>query len=1048
MPRRFFRIIYPADKRFLSFAARHAIRLVSLLLLSLHTAFSEQLAIKNFSISEGLARNQITFIYPDSRGYIWIGTTGGLSRFDGYGFTNYGTRHGLPNPVISGIAETENGVFWVATHGGLCLIDFNQPLDENGKLKLQIVPVGDAADSTVFSILLNEQKTLLAGTRDGIFKIYRTESVIKSERLSLGGDYLPRREGIGNFVEDLSGNLWISNPNGFFRIDKAGKVTRYELAESEYFDRLGSIALDEKGRLWIGGLGELYVVKPTEGDEKLKRIDQSEGSIKLPENAGEFAVLSEKHGLPDKKALEIFRSSDNKMWIATRRGAAVFDGAKFQTLTAKNGLISDEILCFGEDGAGNLWLGTESTGAMRAARNGFTSYTTADGLPDNRIVSVFEGSDGNIYATDGNRNISRFDGDKFVSVRPRFPSEITGFGWSWQQPVRQDSFGEWWIATAQGLLRYPKIKRLEELAVVSPSNIYDSSNGLPGNQIFRIFEDSRGDIWISNFSPPSSGISRLERPTGKIHNLPNFSQEKDESVSAYSYAEDGHGNLWLGLTDGKLARYRNGTAQLIENIENQPATNIYDMMRDRSGNIWMATGSGAFYMETFAAENPVFTPLTTENGLATDDIIAVTDDFQGRIYFATSQGVSRYNAETKRIESFTTDDGIANSELRSALRDRNGNLWFGSVRGLTRFEPSKLKESDSPAPVLIRSVRAGARAVPLGELGQEIVSGIELAPDQNNLEIEVIGLSQQSGETLKYQYRLGGEDWSEPTVQRKFTLVGLLSGNYRFEARAINSAGLISPNSATISFSVLAPFYRRWWFISAMVLIVCGLAYLFYRSRLKRLRELEKIRYGIATDLHDDIGASLSQISLVSEVLALKNKDASDEDKESLKTIAQTSRNAVGAMSEMVWAINPRRDNLPDTVQRMRHFAGDILTSAGIKFTFISPALDREIKIDADTRRHLYLIFKEIINNAVKYSGATEISITFSRFDKTLMLTVKDNGHGFNPSEKHSGNGLTNIRFRAEKIGGKLDVISDNGKGTSVVLEIPYRTRNFRKIAT
>lgn len=1050
MPKRFSNISCYVFKSCFNFLFKNAFLTIFLIFLSYSAIFAEQLAIKNFSISEGLARNQVTIVYTDSYGFTWLGTAGGLSRFDGYGFSNYSTRHGLPNSLISGIAEAENGVFWVATHGGLCLIDFNQPLDENGILKIDVVQLGNVRNTTVYSIFQDSRKTLWAGTRDGLFKVTRTSGgEVRGERIALGEDLLPRREGIGNLIEDRKGNLWISNPDGLFRLDKNGLIARYKLSGSSYFDRLGNIALDEAGRLWIGGLDGLYVLKPPVRDEKLENITPPGGALKLPENDGEFAVFTEKHGLPDDRALEIFRASDGQMWIASRKGATLFSGGKFQTFTTRNGLVSDEILCFGEDKAGNVWLGTESTGAMRAARNGFTTYTSADGLIDNRIASVFEGRDGNLYVADADRNISRFDAaGKFVSVRPRFPAGITETGWSWQRPVLQDSRGEWWVATAQGVLRYPKVEKIEELAARAPTAVYDSSNGLAGDQVFRLFEDRQGNIWISNFSPPASGIARFDRLTGKIEKIEIPLQNRSETVSAYSYAEDGAGNVWLGLSSGKLARYRNGRAEMLEGIENLPTTTVYDMLKDARGNLWLATGSGAFYVENPAADEPVFTTLTVRDGLTTDDIIAVADDRRGRIYLATSLGVQRFDPETRRVELFTTADGIANSELRGAARDKNGNLWFATVRGLTKFEPEKYGEPDSPAPVLIRSVRAGGITVPVGELGRENISNIALAPNQNHLEIEVLGLSQHSGNILKYQFRLGENDWSEPTTQRQFSLVNLQPGEYRFEVRAVGSNGLPGKNAALVSFTVRAPFYRQWWFFAASVSFLCALAYLFYRNRVKRLLELEKVRRSIANDLHDDIGSSLSQISLMSEVLVLKQNDRTDEDRESLKTIAKTSREAVGAMSEMVWAINPRRDNLPDTIQRMRHFTSEILTSADIKFSFNAPAFGDETKIDVNTRRHLYLIYKEIINNAVRHASASEIVIDISKSDKMLTLTVKDDGRGFNVEEKRSGNGLINIRSRAGELGGKVEIVSAPGAGTSVTLRIPHRSGIFAKITT
>lgn len=1012
----------------------------------LRLVFAEQLAIKNFSITEGLSRNQTFVIYPDSRGFVWIGTADGLSRFDGYGFTNYNTRHGLPNSLISGFAETENGLYWVATHAGLCLINFNQPLDENGKLHLQMMNFGNTANLTIFSIHLDKEKNLWAGTQEGIFKISKSGNEYKIKRVSLETNQPARREGVGNFITDTLGNLWVVNSEGLFRIDKEEKITRYQLSFNQFFDRLGNIALDSKGRLWIGGLDGLYVLMPPKDEEKLKQIKENETSVTLPKEGGEFAVFDEKSGLNHNRILEVFISSDNEIWLSSRQGVSVFDGENFRKITTQNGLISNEILCFGEDPTGNIWIGTESTGVMRVARNGFVTYTQADGLPDNRISSVFEGSDGEIYVIGSNRNISRFDNGKFTTVKPNFPSEIKGSGWSWQHPVIQDSYGEWWIATSQGVVRFPKVSRIEELAQVFPLAVYNSTNGLKGDQVYRLYEDSQSNIWISNLAPPAAGLARWERATGKLQDFTPKSNENQENRSVYSFAEDSLGNLWVGFSNGEFGSIKDGNIEILKNIENLPETIVYDILKDQRGNLWLATAAGAYYLEKPESETLKFTRLTTAQGLSSNDIISITDDLNGRIYFATSQGVQRFDPETKRIELFTTADGIANSELRTAMRSRDGSLWFGTIRGLTRFNPSMLKEIQSPAPIFIQSVKVGGKNIPISELGEEILSKIEILPNQNHLEIEVFGLSLVSGDILKYQYRLGeNSEWNEPSDQKTFTLVNLQPGNYEFQARVANSNGLVSPKPVIVSFTVQAPFYRQWWFITAFILIICGLAYLFYRSRIKRLIELEKIRLNIATDLHDDIGSSLSQISLISEVLVLKSND---DGKEPLETISKTAREAVGSMSEMVWAIDPKRDNLPDTIQRMRHYASETLTAANIELSFPTPVFDKNIKFDVDIRRHIYLIFKEAINNAVKHSDASKISIEFIKSGTTLILTIIDDGKGFTETENYSGNGLNNIRLRAKKLGGSVEIISKPEQGTTITLRIPLQTGNIFKFAT
>ena len=210
--------------------------------------------------------------------------------------------------------------------------------------------------------------------------------------------------------------------------------------------------------------------------------------------------------------------------------------------------------------------------------------------------------------------------------------------------------------------------------------------------------------------------------------------------------------------------------------------------------------------------------------------------------------------------------------------------------------------------------------------------------------------------------------------------------------------------------------------------------------------EVERVRTRIATDLHDDIGASLSQISILSDVLRQGGNGENvenNEDTKILKTISNTSREVVGSMSEMVWAINPNRDNLLDTAQRMRRFAIDTASAADIQMDFRAQEFDEAFKIDVDTRRRIYLIFKEAVNNAVKYSKGSKIKIRLSRNLGVLTLSVKDDGIGFDGNGNREGNGLKNMRMRAEKIGGKLKIESFAGKGTFILLTVPLKMNSI-----
>jgi signal transduction histidine kinase len=253
-------------------------------------------------------------------------------------------------------------------------------------------------------------------------------------------------------------------------------------------------------------------------------------------------------------------------------------------------------------------------------------------------------------------------------------------------------------------------------------------------------------------------------------------------------------------------------------------------------------------------------------------------------------------------------------------------------------------------------------------------------------------------------------------------------------ARAVNWDGFISAQPATVSFEVLMPFWRRWWFLTLCACALTSLVYGLHQYRVAYLVRLERVRTGIARDLHDDIGASLSQIAVVSELLCQRG-NVGKELREPLSRIALDSREMIASMSDIVWAIDPRRDHLRDLLQRMRRFASDMFTAADIRFHFSAPVAD--LALNADQRRHIFLIFKEAVNNIVRHSGCTMAEICMSRHRNVLLLEIRDNGCGLNFSHVSGGNGLADMRLRAEALGGGIDISHGIDLGTSIRLKVP-----------
>jgi signal transduction histidine kinase len=281
------------------------------------------------------------------------------------------------------------------------------------------------------------------------------------------------------------------------------------------------------------------------------------------------------------------------------------------------------------------------------------------------------------------------------------------------------------------------------------------------------------------------------------------------------------------------------------------------------------------------------------------------------------------------------------------------------------------------------------------------------------------------------------KDWSEPAANLQVNYPVLPPGRLRFEVRAINAEGQLSANTATLDLDVAAPLWQRGWFLLLLALTVAAAATMAYRYRVDQLLAIERLRTRIATDLHDDIGASLSQIAILSEVARRETGRGS------LDVISTIARETVEQMSDIVWAVNPRHDRFDSLLHRMRRFAGDTLGGAGIELQFESGKLPAALTTRIEARRPLYLVFKEAVNNAARHSGASQVVVHIELVRGVLRMTIADNGCGFDPNAPHQGEGIASIGRRIRDLGGTVEWEA-NGDGTRLVITLPLRPARAR----
>ncbi len=925
--------------------------------------------------------------------------------------------------------------------------------------------------------------------------------------------------------------------------------------------------------------------------------------------------------------------------MGTRLGEVYeFDPSGSRRIATGGLLKGNGIAGLTEDSGDNVWLATSSNGATKIFSHGFAAYSEADGfgaLP----VGVLEDRAGQIVVTHGRWQFSTFKGKRFVSGKLRLPDDSAG--WPSSDSLLQDHNGEWWAGTREGLYRFPKAESALNLGTLAPKAVYTQANGLADRDVYRLFEDWRGDLWISGFAPARAVVTRWDRLTARFHQysdaqgLPSFN-------SPSAIVEDAKHNVWIGFREGGLARHRDGKFRLFGPADGFPAGEVKAVYFDRTGRLWCSVGRlGLFRFDDTSGQRLTPRSYSVQQGPGVNLVFRINEDKDGRIYAGTPRGVDRIDPLTGKVDHYTAADGFAGGDVMAILRDRSGALWFSTLNGLLRYLPGG-ERVVHPSPVLIGGLRIAGVDYQISAIGARDLVLPELPYQRNSLQIDFLRVAFTPGEIPHFEYGLEGADsqWSPPTPVPTVNYAGLPPGRYRFLVRNPGADPRESP--ATISFRILSPFWRRWWFLSAVgtivvssliafaryresrvqelglaleesrglakeltlqrsalhranatlgmefavarilaeaatpaeaeagilqilcanpgwaagafwstqgsgrelhctsfwrspdsagptchikvgsrcvpgqslagkaaldnvpcwsavsatdadvrdtldgivaypiagsrevigvmeffdslrrrpsedqvaaVAAVCGLIgqwaernraeealreteTALRRSREERLQELERVRRRIATDLHDDVGSSLTQISLLSE-LARREAGVSSPVKRPLSLIADSARELIDVMSDIVWSINPQRDHLSDLLQRMRRFAADTLTSRDIRFSLDLPAAGQEIRMEGSLRREVFLIFKEAIHNAVRHSECTHANIRMHLDDGRLFLTVRDNGIGMDLARDNDGHGLSSMRARSVEIGAEFQVLSQPGTGTSIILTVP-----------
>ena len=938
---------------------------ITFLLLGICPAlFGQMLPFRTYSIERGLSEAVVNDLAQDDDGYLWIGTSYGLNRFDGINFKNYYSEDGLLNNKIFSLHEDNSSNLWIGTASGVNIM-----------------------------------------RADSIRTVPELEPLNSSTILDIS--------------QDSQNEFWFATDGeGVWHLDNRGNLTQYLEIHGMGSDRVRDIVEDENGVLWFATRG---------------------GLTKL-EN-GSFRTFTTQHGLPDNRLRDIVVANDGTLWVASRGGLCNVQNENFRCFTEEDGLVNNRIQSISKDESGNLWIGTEE-GASYFSGKEFVNYSVDEGLANNIIYATHYDREGNIWFGTFGGGISLFLGNhlKNYTIEQGLPNNVV-------TSIAEDQSGSHWITTYGG-----GISRLQNEQFTN----FSANEGLVDDKVYTVQRDQQNRLLIGTRWGLSiynngrfSNYDETEMPYRKIRAIleprndtglwlgtygegimnyqdGEFQQFTEDDGLAnntvLSFEETPDGNIWIA-TYGGVSRLEDGEFTNYTIQDGLPNNGVLDILLDSKGRLWFATFGGlAWY------EDGNFYTITEEDGLPDEVCYFIEQDNQGQFWIGTNKGVIRFDFEdyqssrqsplARPFKLITQDQGLVANEMNAgaSFKDSQGHLWFGSVEGVTVFDPTHEKINKLPPKVHIENVRVSGQPI-------TIKPNFEVGSDNHNITFEFIGISFSAPEQVRYRYRLknSGEGW-QYTSQRTVRYSALMPGEYTFEVKAQNNDGRWSTQTAQINFTVLAPFWLRWWFIALLVIALGGVAYFVYNYyRVRKMVEIERMRVRIASDLHDDVGSSLTEIALQSDFL--QTMDVSDTLEESLQQIGTQSRKIVSSLDDIVWSIDARNDTMGDLTDRMQDYVNNVLPDREVNYHF-EGNMQEQLKVSL--KENLYLIFKEAINNISKHSNADKVDITLVANGSGFVLSVHDDGTTAS-NERKTGQGLNNMKMRAKRIDANITFSNSDG---------------------
>ena len=950
------------------------------------------------------------------------------------------TEQGLPDNFLNDIAQTPDGYIWVSTFNGLARFNGVEfvGFDAANTPELPSSRIVDLDLDRKGRLWIRSEYGHLSQWWNGRFKTF-------TER-----DGLPEK-GIEVLVEDHSGEIWVNTSwhqtNYYHYVDGAFKAVS---STNTLFDRFGR-GSDVEGYGWGIRSNYLFSVRPEKNLQVKMPFRITTGWRLVGARDGGMWVIADhvqkfRDGawedwgeLPVRTDQFTGYMEDRRgnLWIGTGVGELWQAGTnhvirRFKLQNSAATELGRNIL---EDAEGNLWLCTGGNGLIRLKPRGFKTYDSRDGLTSDVVRSVAEDRQGNIWMATVNAV------DWFPASNPhlaqRHPAAPGGLAWS----VLGDTKGAAWVGFyGSGLCRIQG----ESVTWFKQAALRHSVD------IHVVFEDQAGEIHLGT----PRGLYRIDGNSLTLQEgMPDWGR-----LDIRCMAEGKRGELYLGSNGGGLLRKSTNGWERFTMREGLADDHVWALYADEDKTLWIGShgrGLSRFKDGRFFNFRHIDLPRV---------LTCILEDDTGHLWFGSKQGLFRAErgalndladgrTSSISITHYDRADGMGSSQCTgdrqpTAWKANDGRLWFATMGGVTVVDPRSLPFNQRPPPVAIEQVLIDDKPTTLPRGGR-----ITVPPGGRRLEFRYAGLSFTSPSKVRFQYRLQGVDdaWIEANDRRAAYYTRVPPGDYRFQVIAANNDNVWNKAGASLAVVVQPYLWQTGWFqvLSGILLVGlgAGLARYFSVIRLRRRladlerkHALERERVRISRDLHDHLGADLSQLALWSELAARETAQPAVM-AERVRSVSSLAREVIQNVEEIVWTVNPRNDSLERFTAYVCEFSERVITGAGLRFRWEAPDEIPAVPLPSDLRHNLFLVTKEALNNVTKYAAATEAQVQLHLVNGSFILTISDNGRGFDVTSMHAnngnGNGLTNMRERMADCGGHLAVVSQPNQGTTIRMTVP-----------